>query len=72
MGHAAIPPAGSGPLSYARCAVYARTSRETEAEPIYSSIEAQRDACYAHLHKPQSRGQPYVLPSPRAPAAPVR
>lgn len=67
MDHSAIPPAGSGPLSYGRCAVYARTSREIEAEPIYSSIEAQRDACYAHLHKPQSPGQPYVLPSPAPP-----
>jgi hypothetical protein len=69
--HAAIPPAGSGPLSYSRCAVYARTSRETEAEPIYSSIEAQRDACYAHLHKPQSLGQPSVLPSSAPPPRPT-
>jgi DNA invertase Pin-like site-specific DNA recombinase len=68
MDHAAIPPTGSDPLSYSRCAVYARTSRETEAEPIYSSIEAQRDACYAHLHKPQSPGQPSVLPSSAPPA----
>ena len=69
MDHTAIPPAGSAPLSYARCAVYAyaRTSRETEAEPIYSSIETQRDACYAHRHKPQSLGQPSVVPSSAPP-----
>jgi len=63
MGDAATSPAGSNLRAHASCAIYARTSRESEARLTYSSIEAQQDACCAYLHKPQSLGQPDVPPS---------
>ena len=67
MDDAATSPAGSNLRAHASCAIYARTSRESEAGLTYSSIEAQQDALCAHLHKPQSLGQPSVPPSPVPP-----
>jgi DNA invertase Pin-like site-specific DNA recombinase len=67
MDDAATSPAGSNLRAHASCAIYARTSRESEAGLTYSSIEAQQDACCAYLHKPQSLGQPAVPPYPVPP-----